>query len=129
MRFLVVEDCEVNRLVVTGFLSKHYKSIEIDYAENGKIGVRKAIANDYDAILMDINMPVMDGITATGLIKKVNSNAVIVAVTAVELDYIESRNALSTFDQILFKPLMYDRFTATLDNVLNYSHSTVSNQL
>ena len=121
MKFLVVEDCEVNQMVVTGFLKKQYSNLEIEYAENGKIGVRKALASEYDIILMDISMPVMDGITATNLIKRVKSKSVIVAVTAVEMDYIESRNAFSIFDQILFKPLNFGQFSNTLNDVLESS--------
>ena len=118
MKVLIVEDCEMNALVVTGFLKKYNSDVEIDYAINGKDGVAMALNCNYDIILMDINMPVMDGITATRQIKKSSPKQLIVAVTAVGMDHIEERNALSIFDQILMKPLNHQLFIKTLDSML-----------
>ena len=118
MKILIVEDCEINALVVTGFLRKYNPAVEIDYAVNGKDGVSMAMRCDYDIIHMDINMPGMDGITATRHIKKNKPSQLIVAVTAVGMDHLEEKNALSTFDQILMKPLNHKLFIKTLDSML-----------
>lgn len=118
MKVLVVEDCEMNAVVITGFLRKHCAEVEINYAENGQIGVDCVEESEYDVVLMDINMPVMDGITATRLIKKNKPNQLVIAVTAVGIDHFKQRNALSTFDQILMKPLNYELFTKTLDSLV-----------
>ena len=128
MKVLIVEDCEMNALVVTGFLRKYDKNVEIVCAENGQIGVDKSEAEDFDIIFMDINMPVMDGITATTHIKKSKNDANIVAVTCVGIDHFKERNALSMFDNILFKPLDFERFIKTVDNICKptedrYSHT------
>ncbi len=58
----------------------HYKTLQIDYAQNRQIAVNKCLENTYDAILMDIRMPVMNGIDATKEIKKHQPKASIVAL-------------------------------------------------
>ena len=103
----------MNALVATGFLKKYNPVIEMDYAVNGQEGVDSALQNHYDVILMDINMPIMDGITSTRIIKKQNPSQLVVAVTAVGMDHIEERNALTIFDQILLKPLNHELFIKT----------------
>jgi two-component system, sensor histidine kinase and response regulator len=66
-RVLLVEDNEINQEVAIGLLED--AAIQVDLAENGEIAVRMVQENDYDAVLMDMQMPVMDGITATRVIR------------------------------------------------------------
>jgi signal transduction histidine kinase/ActR/RegA family two-component response regulator len=68
LRILLVEDAKENRIVVKAFLKKTPHTIEV--AENGKVGVDKFLSGEYDLVLMDMRMPVMDGYTATGEIRK-----------------------------------------------------------
>ncbi|RVU37759.1 response regulator [Hwanghaeella grinnelliae] len=68
MKVLLVEDNDINRRIATGLLERH--GVDVDFAENGRIGVEKALAGDYEAVLMDVQMPVMDGIEAAGEIRK-----------------------------------------------------------
>jgi two-component system sensor histidine kinase/response regulator len=67
MKILFVEDTEDNRLLIKAFLKG--SSVELDVAENGKIAFEKFKKNVYDLILMDMQMPVMDGYTATRKIR------------------------------------------------------------
>ncbi|MDO6445912.1 response regulator [Colwellia sp. 1_MG-2023] len=60
---LLVEDNELNQQVVLGFLEETHANIDV--AENGKIALEKLAEKTYDIVLMDLQMPVMDGITAT----------------------------------------------------------------
>ena len=68
LHILLVEDAKENRIVVKAFLKNSPHTIEV--AENGRIGVDKFVAGKYDLVLMDMRMPVMDGYTATGEIRK-----------------------------------------------------------
>ncbi len=83
-KVLLVEDNPVNVMVADQFLQQW--DLEIDHAENGKQAIQKLSKNDYDVILMDIQMPVMDGFTATTVIRKLaiseKRDIPIVALTA-----------------------------------------------
>ena len=65
---LLVEDSEDNRMLIQSYLKK--SPYRIDIAENGEIAVEKFISKDYDLVLMDVQMPVMDGYAATKAIRK-----------------------------------------------------------
>jgi two-component system sensor histidine kinase/response regulator len=66
-RVLLVEDNEINQEVAIGQLED--AEIDVDLAENGEIAVRMVQEKDYDLVLMDMQMPVMDGIEATRIIR------------------------------------------------------------
>jgi PAS domain S-box-containing protein len=68
LRLLLVEDSEDNRFLVLAYLRK--TPYRIDTAENGQIAVEKFQENPYDLIFMDMQMPVMDGYTATREIRR-----------------------------------------------------------
>jgi CheY-like chemotaxis protein len=68
LRVLLIDDSPDNRFLVRGHLSK--LSCEVDEAENGEIGVNKFIAGSYDLALIDLHMPIMDGIEATRRIRE-----------------------------------------------------------
>ncbi len=85
-KILLAEDNKINQLVVIEFLK--LVGADVDIANNGKEAVAKALnpnAN-YDAILMDIQMPEMDGIEATGIIRKQLKDIPIIAMTAYAMD-------------------------------------------
>ena len=66
-RILLVEDNPINQMVALEILST--AGLIVDRAENGKEAVDKLKANYYDAVLMDVQMPIMDGIEATRIIR------------------------------------------------------------
>jgi len=80
IRVLLVEDVEFNIMVAEKMLQS-WKA-RVDIAENGLEGMEKAQQNHYDIILMDLQMPVMDGYTATKAIREFNSSIPIIALTA-----------------------------------------------
>ncbi len=81
LKILVAEDNKLNQKVIENFLKKlGYSNFKI--VENGKLAVEEVQKNHFDLILMDINMPVMDGIKAAKLIKKDFPDIHIYALTA-----------------------------------------------
>jgi CheY-like chemotaxis protein len=69
LSMLVTEDNSVNQMVIRGLLSKlHHSAILCENGEDA-ISVFKESPDDFDVVLMDCNMPVMDGSTATRLLR------------------------------------------------------------
>lgn len=79
LRILIVEDNSSNYLLLASILRKNY---ELQHAENGQEGVEMYQSWNPDLILMDIKMPVMDGLTATALIRKQDKKVPIIVTTA-----------------------------------------------
>lgn len=87
LNILVVEDTYFNQMLIEEFLKKNIKDITITLAENGKVALDKLRQDStFDIILMDVKMPVMDGLEATRLIRAMEDeklkNMPIIAVTA-----------------------------------------------
>jgi CheY-like chemotaxis protein len=68
-KILIAEDSEDSRFLLQEFLKRG--PYQVTFAENGKVALEAALAQPFDLILMDIQMPVMDGLTATRLIREV----------------------------------------------------------
>jgi signal transduction histidine kinase/CheY-like chemotaxis protein/HPt (histidine-containing phosphotransfer) domain-containing protein/putative methionine-R-sulfoxide reductase with GAF domain len=78
---LVVEDNELNQFIACSILGKW--NISTDVAINGRQAIEKVKKNQYDLILMDMQMPVMDGLTATRFIRnELSSPTPVIALTA-----------------------------------------------
>lgn len=73
LRVLVVEDHPVNRMILEAWMSS--ASHVTSTAENGQVAVDIAKDQPFDLIIMDVNMPVMDGLTATRMIRESGQNA------------------------------------------------------
>ena len=120
---MVVDDGETNRNIVSVVLKRHgQKIIE---AENGQQACEIMATHHVDAILMDMQMPVMDGYTATRLLRKQGFTLPIVALTgnAMEADEIKSREAGCT--GLLPKPIDIDLLIETLGKFIGFSDQDV----
>ena len=82
-KILVAEDNDSNYILMSYILKKYY---EYDRAKTGEEAVEKMKNGNFDMILMDIKMPVMDGLTATKEIRKFNPDIPIIALTANAFD-------------------------------------------
>ncbi|WKN40796.1 CheR family methyltransferase [Tunicatimonas pelagia] len=104
-QLLLVEDAPVNRMVVVQYLQEWW-NIAIDEASNGEEAVNKAKQTIYDIILMDIRMPVMDGVKAAKQIRALsngNEKTPIIALTA-DITEINRQSANDYFDDYVAKP-------------------------
>lgn len=118
---MVVEDNTVNQLVITSMLKKcGYQS---DVAENGQQGVEAHSNNNYEVILMDCGMPVMDGFEATREIRKREDEldktpAIIVALTAHAFDEVKGKCKEAGMDEFLTKPIQLKTIQDLLDSIM-----------
>lgn len=82
-KILVTEDNDSNYILMTYILKKYY---QFERAKNGQEAVEMAEKGEYDIVLMDIKMPVMDGLEATKAIKESLPDLPIIALTANAFD-------------------------------------------
>ncbi len=82
-KILIAEDNDSNYILMTYILKKYY---QFERAKNGQEAVEKAEKGEYDIVLMDIKMPVMDGLEATKAIKELLPDLPIIALTANAFD-------------------------------------------
>lgn len=115
MKILLVEDHKPNQMIARQLLKKWTANIDLDIADNGKIAVDKVKANNYDIILMDVSMPVMNGFEATRMIRQLpapKGTIPIVAMTAHALESKRKECFDSGMNDFITKPiepsLMYD---------------------
>lgn len=119
LKILVVDDNETNHLVVTSLLGSLVR--EIVTATDGLDAIRKLETDKFDMILMDIHMPVMDGIEATLSIRgagKAYSDIPIIALTA-DPQYQQKRLCLNIgMNEALSKPVRLSEILGAIDSVL-----------
>ena len=108
---LIAEDVESNYKLLEIILKKEY---DLLWAKNGREAVDFAMEHKPDAILMDIKMPVMDGLTATAEIRKFNAELPIIALTA----HVFENDRLTAMDagcnEYLVKPIDRAKLMAVL---------------
>lgn len=119
LKILIAEDNAVNQFVLKKTLEKlgYYATV----VQNG-VEVVEAVERDaYDLIFMDIQMPIMDGVTATRTIKKrraPNPHPYIVAVTAHAIKGDRDKYVAAGMDDYISKPINLDAVTRTIDKFL-----------
>jgi len=102
LRVLLVEDNLINVKIACKIISQW--DVSIDVAENGRIAIDKYNSNQYDVILMDLSMPVMDGYEATKIIRQKDKKIPIVALTATASDnFLEEKKEIG-FNEYIIKP-------------------------
>jgi PAS domain S-box-containing protein len=120
-RVLLVEDNPVNRMVAETMLAQF--GIEVHAAENGLEALELYDQWPYDMILMDLQMPVMDGLEATQLIRKQEQGSgrhtPIIALTANAMEGDRERCLHSGMDGYLSKPVTLERLGQEMTRVLH----------
>lgn len=114
---LVVDDLEYNLVMIRKILGEW--NVKMDLCQNGEEAIQKIRDHDYDMVLMDMQMPVMDGKEATTEIRKFNTRVPIIAFTA--LNDQASRNELynAGMNGFLTKPFNPDEMYDKLRKLLN----------
>jgi two-component system sensor histidine kinase/response regulator len=113
-RLLLVEDNDINQRVASEILQD--AGFVVDVAQNGQVGLEMAQRGSYDLVLMDMQMPVMDGVTATLEIRKCQALAglPIVAMTANALPRDRERCLNAGMNDFVAKPVDPDALYTTL---------------
>ena len=118
-RILIVEDNEVNRQVLELILTN--AGAEVVSATDGVDGIEKAQESVFDCVILDVQMPVMDGLTCCKEIRKLSEyeNTPIVAMTAHSSKDDIDKSKQAGFDVHLSKPIEKERLLSTIQALLN----------
>jgi signal transduction histidine kinase/BarA-like signal transduction histidine kinase len=111
-KVLLCEDNEINARILTKVLIN--KGMLVDWAKNGREGVDKAFKAKYDIILMDIRMPIMDGIEAAIKIREKDENIPIIALSANAYSNDVEKSVKAGMNAHLSKPVNYDDLFSTV---------------
>lgn len=103
IKILLVEDNEMNALVFSSFLENW--DIEVTVVGNGREAVNKLLEGQFDLVLMDIHMPLMNGIQATRTIREFNVDLPIVVLTASSLEGDVDQALAAGANDFLLKPV------------------------
>lgn len=104
MNVLIVDDNKMNLLIASRFLKKWQASV--DEALNGQIAVDMVNEKIYDLIIMDLQMPVMDGFEATEVIKKAHPRVPVIALTADAMPETYNKALAAGMSDYLTKPFV-----------------------
>jgi CheY-like chemotaxis protein/HPt (histidine-containing phosphotransfer) domain-containing protein len=117
LHILVAEDSEDNQILMSAFLTK--SPHRVSFANNGWEAVHAFLSHRFDLVIMDVQMPVMDGLEATRRIRELEaerglSRIPILAMTASALAHDREATAAAGCDRHLTKPLTRERLLASL---------------
>jgi signal transduction histidine kinase/BarA-like signal transduction histidine kinase len=111
-KVLLAEDNEINRIVAAKFMQSWL--LKIDFAVTGTEAVKKMKTGDYDLILMDLQMPGLDGYEASQEIRTFNISIPIIALTASAMPEIKNKVKQAGMNDYMTKPFVPDRLFEVL---------------
>ena len=118
---IVADEAKIREVVKEYAMLMH--EYEVEEAENGHVALQMVNQNDYDLIVLDIMMPVMDGIEATKVIREIekreNKYTPIIAFTANTLNNDYHTCKSNGMDHLLEKPFSVSKFTQILEELDN----------
>lgn len=116
-KILVAEDNKINQIVTQNVLQKG--NFECEIVENG-LEALNAVRdrNSYDLVLMDLNMPIMNGVESVKEIRKINEHIPVIALTAADIEEVKNDFSNMGFNDIVTKPFdnfeFYQKITACI---------------
>jgi signal transduction histidine kinase/DNA-binding NarL/FixJ family response regulator len=132
LKLLLVEDNEFNRMVAEDTLKEIIPNIYIDVAVNGRDAVEAVQKKNYDVVLMDIQMPVMDGVAATQAIRQTlpapARDVKIIAMTANVLQEDVQLYLATGMNAYVSKPFQTEELLLKIANVLENKNDTMAPQ-
>lgn len=111
-KILVVDDNKINQIVTSKILKGY--NVEVMVASSGPEAIDLVRREPLDLILMDINMPVMNGFETTERIRSFNTDIPIIALTAVEIEKVTESSSFELMDDFIIKPYHNERFVETI---------------
>jgi CheY-like chemotaxis protein len=121
LRILVAEDNRVNQRVVTALLERRGHKVVL--AENGAIALQKSAAEYFDVVLMDVQMPEMDGLTALRLLRerdaREETHTPVIVLTAHAMQGDRERFLAAGADGYVAKPIQIEHLNQAIDAALN----------
>jgi CheY-like chemotaxis protein/two-component sensor histidine kinase len=115
-RILLAEDVMTNRMIFNAVLKDCPYTIE--EVENGELAVERALSQDYDLVLLDIKMPVMDGLSALHALKTVDYPKPIIACTANVMKEDIAQYMDAGFDSVIGKPYIKEDLVACIQTAV-----------
>ena len=115
-KVLLAEDQELNQQLIGIYLKE--LNVDVSFADNGKIVLEKVQSEDFDLILMDMQMPVMDGLHAVSILREHGYSKPIVALTANAMKEDKQRCLNAGCDDFLTKPIERVAFVEMLAKYL-----------
>ncbi len=114
---LVVDDNSINQMITKRILLS--KKAKVTVIDNGFDAIEEVKNNYFDAVLMDIHMPKMDGYEATKNIRKFNPTIPILALTAIQINNNKEHILNCGMNDIIVKPFVLENFFNVLNKFLN----------
>lgn len=115
-KILLAEDVKDNQDLISMYVRQ--TGAELDIVSNGEDAINKALENDYDLILMDMQMPKIDGIEAISILRKKGYPKPIVSLTANAMLADQNRCIKAGANQFLAKPIVLNEFYNTVNKFL-----------
>lgn len=130
LKLLIAEDSEMNRTYLSVLLKKW--GIDFVFTENGKQAVEALMKDKYDAILMDVQMPIMDGFEATQKIRllpnKKHASTPIIGLSASALSEYKKRGKQCGMNDYLTKPFTPSQLKEVLLNIVLHQQKKITSK-
>lgn len=116
LRFLVVEDNKINQIVTKKIIEQH--KFDCTVVESGYEALNILKSTSFDIILMDINMPLLDGYETSKMIRAYGIKTPIIALTAFDRTEVESKAKESGITDVIIKPFKSEILFEVIDNLV-----------